>query len=154
VDDDQLSAIGTISGGAENTSPRERSALSITNLSLSTRGITKSADDLPRHNHRSPIISSVTNQINIFPTIPIRHSNSHLRSIRHAQAHHPIILPALTTSPFQYLDRINSEEKTYNNTKKKSKENQSKLIFIDGRQKKRYSNVIFLFQRRSKYFSI
>jgi len=138
-DDDQLSAAGTFSGGTGNRTGTERTDVSTTNLSLSSRGITKSTDDFPNnHHHHLPITSSVKNQINIFPSIPIR-NNNHLRPIRHPP-HHPqtLTLPPLTNSSFRYLNSMNSVEKVYGDNKKHSKQNPSKLIFIDGRQKKRY----------------
>ena len=53
LDDDQLSAIGTFSGGVGNGSIRERSDFSSTNLTLSTRGLTKSADNLLESSEKS-----------------------------------------------------------------------------------------------------
>jgi hypothetical protein len=133
-DDDQLSGIGTCSGGG-NCTARERSDFSTTNSLLSSRGISKSADDILDKTNRSPIIASVTN---ILPPIPIRNNNQ-LRPTRHAQLHHQTItLPSLTNSSIQYLNNMTAAEKAYGDNKKTVAENQSKLYFIDGRQKKRY----------------
>jgi hypothetical protein len=141
LDDDQLSTIGTYSG-VENYTARERTNTSTTNLSISTREITKSLDDiLNNNNNHVPIISSVTNQINIFPSLPIRNNNNNnnnLRSIRHTQHHQTLTLPTLPNASVRYLNSMNPVEKVYADNKKISKENPSKLYFFDGRQNKRY----------------
>ena len=134
-DDDQLSTVGTYSGGGDGI-VRERSDPSTTNPSLSARGPTKSLEDL--NTYRSPINASVPNHLNILPSVPIRNNN--LRSTRHAQLQHQTMtLPTLANSSIQYLNNMASFEKSYGNNKKNLRENQSKLYVIDGRQNKRYS---------------
>jgi hypothetical protein len=144
VDDDQVSAIGTFSGGAGNSPARERSDLSTTNLTLSTRGKTKSADELLINNNNhithEPFISFAKNQMNIFPTISIRNNNNNnqLRSIRPTQHHQAITLPAISKTSIRYLNSINSVGKAYVGNKKALKENESKLYLLDERPRKRY----------------
>jgi len=141
-DDDQLSAIGTYNGTA-----RDR-----TDLSISTRGITKSPDDLLSNNNNNhvPIISSATNQINIFPSLSNRNNNNNnnLRTIRQTQHPQTITLPSLPNPSFQYL---NSVEKTDHEKKKNSERNESKLYFLDGRQKQRYLIDIYFKIKKTKY---
>jgi hypothetical protein len=142
-DDDQLSAIGTSNGGATDR----------TNLSISTtRGITKSPDDFLNHNNNHfPVISSVTNQKNLFPSLPIRNNNNNnLRSIRQTQHPQIITLPSLPNPSYRYLNNI---EKTDSDKKKISKQNRSKLYFLDGRQKQRYLIDILFSKKKTKYIS-
>jgi hypothetical protein len=137
-DDDQLSAVGTYSGGAGNGTARERSYLSATDLSLPHTGITRSINDIFDYTTKSPIFSSITNQMNILPSIANR--NGHIRSIRPSQHQQTTpTLPSVNTTSLQYISRMGSVEKTYGNeNKKNSTQNQSNLYFLDGRQKKRY----------------
>jgi len=118
IDDDQLST---------SVLDRDRS-----DISMTSRGLTKSADDLltNRNNHHS--LSA--DQSNTLPALSIRNTNTY-RSIRQSQ--HSFTLPAISTS-FQYLHSMNSVDKTYNLNKKSSKKNESNLIILDGRQKPRY----------------
>ncbi|CAF3128905.1 unnamed protein product [Rotaria sp. Silwood2] len=144
-DDDQLSIIGTYSGGGAtgNNTIIERTNLSTTNLSSMTRTIIKSTDIMIDNTNRSPLISSVINQLHMLPSIPMRNSN-YFRASRRTKHHPNITLPALTNSSIGYLNSMNSVEKLYGNNKKSSTENPSKLFFMTGRPKKRYSNI-FLF---------
>ena len=143
IDDDQVSVVGTISADRENSSARERSELTTTNLTLSTRGMTKSADDLTSYNNNNtishePFISLTKNQLNIFPALSIRNNpQQHLRPIRPALQQHAITLPAISKTSIRYLNSINSVEKAYAHGKKAAKENQSKLYLLDGRPRKR-----------------
>jgi hypothetical protein len=142
IDDDQLSAIGTFSdGGARNSSPAERSNLSVTNLTLSTRGITKSADDLTNNNNHNlthePFISLTKNQMNIFPALSIRNNQQNLRPIRPTPINQALNLPAISKTSLRYLNSIHSVEKAYGHSKKATKESESKLYVLEGRPRKR-----------------
>ena len=120
-EDDQLS----VYGGTGSYTTRDRTDLSTTNLSIPLRGIVKSTDDIIENNRSQ----------NNLPTLPIRNNNQ-LRTIRSTQQ--TVTLPTITSSSFQYLNSINSIETPYNDNKKLSIQNQSKLFFIDGRTQKRY----------------
>jgi hypothetical protein len=167
-DDEQPSVVGTFSVGIaemNNDTAKDRTILSTTDLSLPQNNQTKSTNDLSEYMNTSPSIPSVTkifnepHHINNFPTIPMR--NGHLRPTRHPP-HHSIVaqqtqhqqaitLPSLTASSLHYISSMTSVEKAYSNNKKSSPQNQSKLIFIDGRQRKRYIYIYFL--EKYKIFS-
>ncbi|CAF4976840.1 unnamed protein product [Rotaria sp. Silwood1] len=135
-DDDQISIMGTYSGDTENNTIIERTNISTTNLLSMTRTIVKSNDDITTNINRLPIMSSVINQLNIFPSIPIRNSN-YFRPNRRTKHHPNLTLPALTNSSIRFLNSMNTVEKLYGNHNKKiSTENSSKLLFMTGRPKK------------------
>lgn len=138
-DDDQVSAAGTFCGGTGENGVQERTDLS----SSLTQTMTKSTDEAHENMNRPPVPPPVVNQVNILPSIPTR-SNNYFRSTRRMQQPQPVTLPLLTNS-FRYLNSVDSGNKIYNDTNKKtSVSNQSKLYFIDGRQKKRYSIIVNL----------
>ena len=141
-DDDQLSVFGTISGGTGSYTARDRTDFSASNLSISIGGIIKSVDDIIDSNR----LPSTSNQSNILPSIPIRNNNhSRLtRPIQHQQT--------ITHSSFQYLNNLSPIETVYDEKKKFSIHNQSKLFFIDGRPQKRYSIFFILFRLERRYF--
>ncbi|UJR32055.1 hypothetical protein I4U23_019523 [Adineta vaga] len=129
LEDDQISVYDASSGATGSNTARDRTEFSTTNLSVQSRGISKSVDDLPDHidnNHASSHPH--------LPTISLR-NNQHLRTNRPG-LQQPLALPAINSTSFQYLNSINSIEPSYDNRKKLSIHNQSKVYFIDGRQQK------------------
>ncbi|CAF2708068.1 unnamed protein product [Rotaria sp. Silwood2] len=154
-DDDQLSGMGTFSSAVAvdlNNSiiKEDKTIISTRELSIPNNGLTKSTNDSLEFTSTPPSIPSVTkifndpHQVNNFPTITMR--NGHLRPTRHPP-HHTIVaqqsqqqaiaLPSLTGSSLHYISSMSSIEKAYSNSKKTSAQNQSKLFFIDRRQRKR-----------------
>jgi hypothetical protein len=129
LDDDQLSTCGTCSRATGSNSVRNQSDVSIGR-------ITKSADDVI-DNNRSPTIS------NNLPSLSVR-NHSRIRLVRSTQHQQTIILPTIKPSSFQYLNSKTPIQTVYNENKKFSKPNQSKLYIIDGRQQKRYWIFLFL----------
>ena len=115
-------------------------------------------DFIDQTTNTSPSIPSVTKIISVpyyihnFPSITMR--NGHLRSTRQPPHHPPLVaqqavaLPALTGSSINYLNTLNSTEKSLSNASKTSSSSslsssQSKLFFIHGRKKKRYFALTF-----------
>ena len=103
------------------------------------------ADDLIDQTNRSTISSSVVNQGNILPSIPVRNVANNNRLNRRIQHPTTITIPRLTNSSLEYLNNLNSVGKVYSDNKKISVDNRSKLYFIDGQQKKRYLKCYCLF---------
>ena len=129
----------------------DRTTLSTTDLSLPNNVQAKSTSDLTENMSTPPSIPSVSkifhepHHSTNFPTINMR--NGHLRATRHPP-HHAVIaqqsqhqqslaLPSLTASSLHYISSMSSVEKAYSNSKKSSMPPPSKLIFIDGRRKRR-----------------
>jgi hypothetical protein len=162
-DMDRNTTIGVFSGGGadlNNGTATDKSILSTTDISVPQNGHIRSANDASEHMNTPPSIPSVTkkfyesNHTTNFPTIVMR--NGHLRPTRHPP-HHAIIaqqtqhqqaitLPSLTASSLHYISSMSSVEKTYTNSKKQSTPNRSKLFLIDGRQKKRYIQLIYKYK--------
>ncbi|CAF1299576.1 unnamed protein product [Rotaria sordida] len=154
-DDDQPSGAGTFISGVvidlnNSTTREDKTLLSTTELSIPHNEFTKSVNNSFEFTNTPPSIPAVTKvfndprHINYFPTITMR--NGHLRPTRHPPHHtimtqnqQSIALPSLTGSSLNYISSMNSIEKAYSNSKKSSTQNQSKLFFIDRRQRKKIS---------------
>lgn len=137
TEDDQYSVTGTFSGLAGEMTARDRTEALISNFSLLRTEMDKSSNAPSNQTSSAPNIPTALHPINIqLPSLPTRH---HPPRATRAPLGHPIIaLPALSTSSMQYMNSMNSVEKTYGEHKKSSRQPPSKLYFLDGRQKKRY----------------
>lgn len=135
-DDDQVSIQGTVSGPSGSFTDRDRTEFSTTNLSIHSRGISKSVDDLVHHinNDHSPNNSHL-------PSIPLR-NNQQFRGIRRDQQQ-LASLPAINPPAYQYVNSTNSIESSYNDNRKLH--HPSKVYFIEGRQQKRYLTLLIIF---------
>ncbi|CAF3561350.1 unnamed protein product [Rotaria socialis] len=156
-DDEQLSAVdafgSAVSVDIYKSSMGDRAAVSTAELALPNNNpLTRSANDLFEYSSTPPSIPAVTrvftdpNHVSNFPLIPMR--NGHLRPVRQAP-HHTIIaqqsqhqqsmtLPSLTGSSLHYASSMSSIEKAYSNSKKSPTQKQSKLFFIDERNRQRH----------------
>lgn len=153
-DDDQLSAIGSFSGGQGSCIARDRTDLSSARAPLSTRGITRSGDDLlDPHDEPVPMVASTSNPGSLLPSIPIRNNqnNQPPRAIRQSPQQPMINLPPINKTSYRYLNSIQAVEKTYGENKKPSKENQSKVYVIAERPPKKRYDSSFLLVRKSSY---
>ena len=134
---------------AENTTTRDQTSMSVTTLSSTARGTTKSADDVSNNTNRLPTISSTANPMNTFPSIPYRHKDN-FRSNRRSHNHTTVALPTVKPSSVPYFNSLNSVGKSCDDNKKTSTQNQSRFFVIDGRKKKRYLIVGFFFLSQLK----
>ncbi|CAF1089314.1 unnamed protein product [Rotaria magnacalcarata] len=135
-DDDQISVVGTCRGGVGNSSLIERTYLSTTHMSSIAGTNSKFAGEIIDNLNRSPRISSTMNQVHI-PSVMPTQNNSHFRWSRRSQFNSTRMLPPLTNQPLQYLSSIDPIGKLYARTKKTSTHNPAKLLFVNGRPKKR-----------------
>ncbi|CAF4219453.1 unnamed protein product [Rotaria magnacalcarata] len=148
-DDDQISVVGTCRGGVGNSSLIERTYLSTTHMSSIAGTNSKFAGEIIDNLNRSPRISSTMNQVHI-PSVMPTQNNSHFRWSRRSQFNSTRMLPPLTNQPLQYLSSIDPIGKLYARTKKTSTHNPAKLLFVNGRPKKRYSSYFILYFNSNK----
>ena len=138
TEDDQYSVTGTFSGLAGETTTRDRTEALISSFSHLRTETERSTNTLLTQTSSAPNMSTGLTPINInLPSVPTRHQPP--RTTRVTPAHQTVALPALATSSLQYINSMNSVEKTYGEHKKSTRQQPSKLYFIDGRQKKRYA---------------
>ncbi|CAF3328370.1 unnamed protein product [Rotaria socialis] len=148
-DDDQISLVGTYRCGVGDNSFTERTYLSTTHMSSIAGTNSKFAGEIIDKLNPLPRISSSMNQVHISPVIPTQ-NNSHFRYSRRSQFNSTRMLPPLTNQPFQYLSSTDPIGKLYDRTKKTSIHNPAKLLFMNGRPKKRYSNYFILYFNSNK----
>lgn len=171
TEDEQISAVGTFSSvvvaETQNRAPVDRFVLPTMELPPRHNGLSRTTNEVLEHTNTPPSIPAVTkvyydsHHVNNFPTISMR--NGHLRPTRQP-VHHTMIaqqspsqqaisLPSVTASSLHYISSMNSIEKAYTNSKKLSTPKQSKVFFIDGRNRKRYEHIYCSYELRISFFN-
>ncbi|CAF1008866.1 unnamed protein product [Adineta ricciae] len=110
-DDDQVSVHGTVSGPSGSFTARDHSEFSTTNLSIHSRGISKSVDDIVHH-----INNDHSSSNSHLPSIPLR-NNQQFRTLRRDQQQ-LASLPAINPPAYQYVNSINSIDPSYDDHRK------------------------------------
>ena len=156
TEEDQGSVIGEFSNAntdLHNGTAVNRATLSTTDVTQPLTVPAKPTMDLLDGISTPPSIPMIargfneSNQSAGFPSVVMRnghpprqtrHPPHHPFVAQQSQHQQPIALPSLTASSLHYMSSMSSVEKAYSNSKKQTSHSASKLIVIDGRNKKKY----------------